>query len=56
MNKFTMPLLAASVIASAVYADEEDEPRPLEEIVVSAAPLDRSADDLTQSATNPLSF
>jgi len=50
MNKFTMPLLAASVIVSAVYADEEDEPRPLEEIVVSAAPLDRAADDLTQSA------
>jgi len=47
INQFTLLLLAASFIASAAIADEE---KPLEEIIVSAAPLDRSADDLTQSA------
>lgn len=44
------PLLAASLITSPVYADDKESAETLDEIVVSAAPLDRSADELTQSA------
>lgn len=50
MNQFTLLPLAATLIASAAIAGEEEEGTPLDEIIVSAAPLDRSADDLTQSA------
>jgi iron complex outermembrane recepter protein len=50
MNRFTLLPLAATLIASASIAGEDEEGTPLDEIIVSAAPLDRSADDLTQSA------
>jgi iron complex outermembrane receptor protein len=38
------------LLVSAVYAADEEKEKTVDEIVVTAAPLDRSADDLTQSA------
>ncbi|HZD52511.1 MAG TPA: TonB-dependent receptor [Woeseiaceae bacterium] len=50
MNRIAMPLLAASFAASGALAQEEQDQENLEEIIVSATPLDRTADELTQSA------
>lgn len=51
MSKITIPLvLTALGVAGAVVADEHDEQTELEEIIVTASPLARTSDQLTQPA------
>lgn len=51
MGRNIAPLLAASLLPAYALAQQTSDADPVEEIVVTAAPLGRAADDLTQPVT-----